>query len=68
MKEWSDAEFLGYVDEHSRTDLALFSREHVNRLLRLAGREEITDLPSFVGMHRCDISDIIETARGRLET
>lgn len=53
MAEWdlskgleglTDEQFLGYVDEHSRTDLALFHRDHVARLLTLAGVDLPTDL------------------------
>lgn len=35
-EEWSDEEFLGYVEIHSRTERALFSGAHVLRFLKLA--------------------------------
>lgn len=35
--DWSDLSFLSYVDIHSRTELALFSIEHVKRFFSMAG-------------------------------
>jgi len=35
--EWSNEDFLDYVQEHSKTERALFSYNHVRRLILLAG-------------------------------
>ena len=37
MTEMTDEELLGYAEIHCRTDLGLFRKDHVNRLLALAG-------------------------------
>jgi hypothetical protein len=34
---WGDAFFLGYCEDHSRTERALFHRRDVRRVLLLAG-------------------------------
>lgn len=47
----SDRDFLLYVDLHSETERALFSREHANRLLKLAGEPEQADLPALVSIN-----------------
>lgn len=61
---WSDEEFLGYVDLHCETDQHLFSREHVQRLLRLAGYvSHAPDWPAFIGIDRFEGHRYVERAR-----
>lgn len=38
VKDFSDEELLGYAEIHSKTERALFSQKHANRLLEMAGQ------------------------------
>lgn len=64
-----DREFLNYMDAHSDTEKALFSRDHVRRFLLLAGKDpELYNLSSaFMAMHKRDIGGFLKEARERLE-
>lgn len=64
--EWDDEFFLGYFSLHAATELALFSRGHVERLLRLAGREPPERLGAFVSVHSEVADPLIAEARRRL--
>jgi hypothetical protein len=66
--QWTDEAFLGYVDIHCETDLALFHRNHVNRLLRLAGRSELQDphTPLFLHVYADVAKPLIEAAKERM--
>jgi hypothetical protein len=65
MAEWSDEEFLGYFELHSRTPLALFHRGHVERLLRMAG-QAIPGLGEWTSVHE-DVADpLIAQARANI--
>lgn len=64
--EWTDDFFLGYFSLHAATELALFSREHVLRLLNLAGREPPPHLADFVSVHSWVADPLIAEARKRL--
>jgi hypothetical protein len=67
MADFTDRELVEYVDAHSRTERALVHREHVRRLLTLAGRAVPDDLPEFVGVHHRDCRQIIEDARAGMK-
>jgi hypothetical protein len=59
----TDDELLGYASIHCRTERALFHRDHVRRLYKLA-RQEPPALPEWVTM-REDVADpLIKRARG----
>lgn len=66
----TDLDFLGYVELHCDTELALFSSNDCHRLLRLAGVQDDLHPPmserGFYGMHRYDISGLLKTAWDRL--
>lgn len=71
-----DDSFLSYVETHSQTERALFSREHVTRFLRLAGiwstaqeidRDPLLRLGAFMEMHWEDIRPTMKLARQRLQ-
>jgi hypothetical protein len=66
MNGWSDREFLSYVEIHSETELALFHRNHVNRLLRLAGKPEQPGLPALVSIYRYTAQPLVKQARDRI--
>lgn len=60
--EWSDDEFLGYFSLHATTPRALFHRDHVVRLLKMAGQPIPTSLSEWIAV-RSDIADpLIEQA------
>ncbi len=65
---WTDEEFLGYVDLHSRTELALFHRDHVKRLCELSGAQWVGRMRDFEPLHYHDIKPALEEARVRLAT
>lgn len=65
----TDAELLDYAHYHSRTDRALFSKEHAIRLCQLSGREDM--LPqitgAFIAIH-ADVCDrLIAAAREKVQ-
>lgn len=55
--EWTDEEFLRYVEAHSETPRALFSMAHVNRLLKTAGKKEIMG-EGFMAMPADQLADL----------
>lgn len=66
----SDDDFLGYVDLHSKTERALFSREHVLRLIKLANVPEgqyPLPMASFISVHADEARPLIERARRQLK-
>ncbi len=62
-EEWTDDDFLGYCQLHARTELALFHRGHVERLLRLAGKEVPTHLREWTSVHSEAADPLIAEAR-----
>lgn len=66
VSEWSDSEFLNYVEAHSKTPRALFSKEHVNRFRKLAGKQEIDGSWDFIAMHNFDIVEDMKRAKERV--
>lgn len=65
---WTDEFFLGYCEEHSKTERALFSAEHCNRLLVLAGEAPNPDLKGFYALRNLAAQPLIDRARERLKT
>lgn len=67
---WSDADFIEYIDIHSRTELALVANKDVRRFLKLAGREMPSHLEqvAFIGCHHYDIKEMLADARRALQT
>jgi hypothetical protein len=63
---WSDDEFLGYFELHARTELALFCRAHVVRLLKMAGHEPSSRLGEWISVHSEVADPLIAEARARL--
>ena len=66
MTEMSDAQFVSYMDMHSRTERALFHKDHINRLLALAG-EEPDEVHEWQAWHYHDMKPILDKVRSRLE-
>ena len=65
-----DKNFLGYVDLHSETERALFSREQVLRLLKLANvakGEYTLPMGSFISVNADVAKPLIERARRQLK-
>lgn len=60
----TDEDFLCYVELHSRTPLALFHADHVNRLLVLAGEKPL-NLKGFAAMHADYADPLVDKARDR---
>lgn len=65
MDDMDDRELLGYAAIHCTTDRALFSREHVERILRMAGKEVPEFLPPFVNVYEHTMKPLVEEARRR---
>lgn len=68
MAEMTDRELVDYLDAHSRTERALVHRDHVVRLLKLAGRPIVEGLPLWMGVHWTDCHELINDARKTVET
>lgn len=68
-EDWSDEEFLGYVDLHSRTERALFHAEHVRRLYKMAGRPAPSGLGEneFVAVYHDHAERLIKLARKKMK-
>ena len=68
--ENSDEEFLMYVWSHSETERALFSRDHVLRLLKLANvPEDEYPVPrgSFISVRYDIAKPLVDRARRQLK-
>jgi len=66
----SAEDFLGYVWAHSETERALFSREHVLKLLKLANAPEgeyQIPLGSFISVQADVAKPLVERARRQLK-
>lgn len=75
---WDDNELLDYVDAHSRTERALFSRAHVRRLFVLCGLPwprgqlangvwlDVAPSAEFVAIPYEDAAELLKIARARL--
>lgn len=57
-----DEDFLAYMEGHSQTPRALFSRKQVNRLLTMAG-EEPDEWREWVAWHYWDMKPTLEAAK-----
>lgn len=66
MSEWTDEEFLGYFELHSRTERALFHRGHVERLLKMAGRPVPERLGEWMAVHDEVADPLIAQARANV--
>lgn len=62
----SDQDFLGYVALHSKTERHAFSRADADRLMGLAGVEQMKvddcGLPGFVGIDEWEAQRLIKLA------
>lgn len=73
-KSWSDEEFIGYCSLHSRTERALFHRDHVRRMAALAGDEALLerlsagDAPEWFSVNEYVVAPLVTQARARLGT
>lgn len=69
MTDLTDSEFLGYVEIHSRTERALFSQAHAQRLLRMAGNPpnfQLDPREALVSIHDDVADELVQMARERL--
>lgn len=63
----NDEEFLGYVEIHSRTELALFHIDHICRLYELAGITPPVLRGSWYGAHSDFAQPLVDMAWSRQE-
>jgi hypothetical protein len=66
MDEWTDEQFLSYVELHSTTERHLFSKGHVIRLLALAGREVPPLVSALIAVHHDLAQPMVDAARVRM--
>jgi hypothetical protein len=68
MSVMTDTELLGYAEIHCRTERALFSAEHVNRILALAGHPEgyVYSVTGMTAVHS-DMQHLVDLVRARME-
>jgi hypothetical protein len=68
--DWYDEDFIDYCRWHSRTDRALFHRDHVKRMAKLAGDEVLAaragTFPEWVAVHEEAMMPLVEKARAKL--
>ena len=58
LDEDDDEAFVRYCEIHSRTERALFSGKHINRLFNLAGRTEPCEPHQLLSMDRWLVADL----------
>jgi hypothetical protein len=67
--EWSDDDLIDYCYWHSRTELHLFHRDHIERLFKLAGKEEewkaLDVIAKFIGVDQWRMEPLVKAARER---
>ena len=66
MKDWRDwptDDFLYYMEDHSKTERALFHRDQVNRLLWLAHQPIQEPLPEWMSVYNGAIQPLVDKAR-----
>jgi hypothetical protein len=66
--EWSDEDLIDYCASHCKTERALFHREHILRIWRLAGeppQTNVYDLPEWVTAHEDSMMPLVTAARAR---
>jgi hypothetical protein len=64
----TDEEFIGYVEVHSQTPRALFSAEHIKRLLNLCKISSThIDKTGFYSLRHWEAKPYIEMARTKLK-
>lgn len=63
--DWTDEEFLRYVEAHAQTPRHLFTRAHIERLLRLSGFRALTVHPAFMALDRHTAEAMVAAARAR---
>ena len=54
----TDDDLIAYAALHCKTERALFHRDHLNRLLSLAGREPV-DGKEWFALHRDEMEPIL---------
>lgn len=64
--EDNDEDLLGYALIHADTPRALFHRDHVARILKLAGKSVPERLPEFVAVHSETMEPLVKEARRRM--
>jgi hypothetical protein len=68
LRDWTDEELISYFEIHSRTERALFAKEHVARLMKLGGSPELhlDRVPSFIPVHAAEADLLIKRKRFRV--
>lgn len=66
IQHYADHRLVDYIEEHCRTERALFSKEHVNRLLQLAGEAPNVDI-DWVRLPQQAAEPFIKAAKHSLE-
>ncbi len=61
----TDDELIGYADLHCRTERALFHRDHVNRLLTLAGAAFRLGVDEWIAVHADVMLPILDKIKNR---
>lgn len=67
MSDMTDAELVGYVDTHSRTDRALFHSDMLKRFFRIAGEPGGEDLQGWYALHYSDAKRALDAAYAALK-
>lgn len=62
----TDDELINYCEAHCQTERALFSAEHINRMLELAGHPEgfVQSVTGWMSLHG-QMQELVDLARVR---
>jgi len=70
VDDWTDEEFIDYCESHCRTDRALFYRDHVKRMCKLANAKDLLAVsdgwPEWVSAPGETMLPLVKDARDRL--
>jgi hypothetical protein len=67
----TDQELINYCDEHCRTPMALFHRNHIRRMFELADNKKLLrkfdalDAPEWFSVHAEAMEPLVHAARQR---
>jgi hypothetical protein len=61
----TDEELVGYCEIHCRTERAVFHKQHIDQLLRLAGRHQVA-AEEWASYHEETLQPVIDEAKVNL--
>jgi len=65
-EEWTNEELIRYCEQHCKTEVAMFHKSHISRMMLLAGYSEPQLLNDYYSMHE-EMETLCKKARENLE-